>query len=122
MLVQAPFLLHLAGTSEWQRLLVLGLGTGIMGVSAVALFMLRKQMPPTRACLVGINTAYLANAALCLVVYSDATGTPWSRSGWYVSVGLFWPILFELVGHFVRTLRTRDRESALALADPLSNS
>ena len=43
-------------------------------------------MLPTQACLVGLNTAYLANAALCLVVYSGAGGSIRSRSGWLVAM------------------------------------
>src|SRR5271170_7389846 len=89
-LVEAPFLLHLAGTSEWQRLSVLCLGFGIVITSAALLFLRRRDMFPTRACLVGLNTAYLANAALCLVVYSAATGTMWSRSGWLVTLVIVW--------------------------------
>jgi hypothetical protein len=73
-LVELPFLLHLAGTSEWQRLLVLCLGFGIVVVSAVLLFLRRRDMLPTRACIAGLSTAYLANAALCLVVYSGQRG------------------------------------------------
>jgi hypothetical protein len=82
--VESPFLLHLAGTSEWQRLSVLCLGLGILVASVVLLLLRRRQMPPTRACLIGLDAAYLANGALCLVVYSEATGTTWSRVGWLV--------------------------------------
>jgi hypothetical protein len=95
--VETPFLLHLAGTSEWQRLSVLALGLGIVIVSAILLFRRRHRMAPTRACLAALNAAYLANAALCLVVYSDAPGPFSSRSGWYVALIIFWPILAELV-------------------------
>ena len=105
--VQVPFLLHLAGTSEWQRLSILTLGFGIVVASAIALFRLRRRVSPTRACLVGLDTAYLANAALCLVVYSEATGSLWSRSGWFVSMVIIWPIVGELVCLFVQTLRTQ---------------
>jgi hypothetical protein len=121
-LVQVPFLLHLAGTSEWQRLSVLSLGFGIVVVSAIVLYLLRRQISPTRACLVGLDTAYLANAALCLVVYSEASGTIWSRSGWLVSKVIFWPIVFELIWLFIQAFRTKGLKSVLALPDPLSNS
>jgi len=105
-LVQVPFLLHLAGTSEWQRLMVLSLGFGIVVASAVVLFLRRRHISPTRACLAGLDTAYLANAALCLVVYSGATGNLWSKSGWLLSMVLVWPILFELVWFFIQSFRT----------------
>lgn len=95
-LVEAPFLLHLAGTSAWQRFSVLSLGFGILVASAILLFLSRHRISPTRMCLAALNAAYLANAALCLVVYSQATGSLWSRSGWFVSVALFWPTLVEL--------------------------
>jgi len=106
-LVLVPFLLHLAGTSEWQRLFVLSLVFGIVIASAVLLFLRRRHILPTRACLVGLNTAYLANAAVCLVVYADATGTTWSRSGWMVTMVIVWPIAFELVWLFIQTFRTQ---------------
>lgn len=105
--VETPFLLHLAGTSEWQRLSVLALGFGILIASAILLYLRRRRMPPTSACLAALNAAYLANAALCLVVYSDAPGSFSSKTGWYVTVALFWPILAELIWllvHFQSTL------------------
>jgi hypothetical protein len=106
-LVETPFLLHLAGTSDWQRLAVLSPGFGIVIASAVLLLLRRRYMSPTQACLVGLNTAYLANLALCLVVYSEATGTTWSRSGWLVSMVLVWPIAFELIWLSVLAFRER---------------
>ena len=99
-LVEVPFLLHLAGTSEWQRLAVLGLGFGIVVTSAILLFQRRRDISPTRACLAALNAAYLANAALCLVVYSAAMGTVWSRSGWLVTMVIVWPMVLELVWIF----------------------
>jgi hypothetical protein len=100
--VETPFLLHLAGTSEWQRLSVLALGFGIVIASAIVLYLRHRQIPPTSACLAALNAAYLANAALCLVVYSDAPGASSSKTGWYVTVVVFWPILAELVWLLVR--------------------
>jgi hypothetical protein len=97
MAVETPFLLHLAGTSEWQRLFVLLLGFGILLASGVLMYLRRKRIPPTRACLAALNAAFLANAALCLVVYSDAPGPISSKTGWYVTFVLFWPILCELI-------------------------
>ena len=105
-LVETPFLLHLAGTSAWQRLAVLSLGFGIMIASTVLLIRRRHSISPVRACLLGLDTAYLANLALCLVVYSEATGSMSSRSGWLVSMVIVWPILFELFRLFSRALRT----------------
>lgn len=97
LLVETPFLLHLAGTSEWQRLAVLTLGFGIVIASAVILYLRRQRISPARACLVGLETAYLANAALCLVVYSEATGSLWSRLGWLLTMGIVWPMAAEVV-------------------------
>jgi hypothetical protein len=105
--VETPFLLHLAGTSEWQRFSVLGLGFGIVIASAVILFRFRHRIAPARACVAGLETAYLANAALCLVVYSSADGNVGSRSGWFVSVVIVWPIFFELIWLFIQTFRMR---------------
>ncbi len=106
-LVQLPFLLHLAGTSDWQRLSVLSLGFGTVIASGTILFLRRCHISPTRACVAGLDTAYLANASLCLVVYSGATGNIWSRSGWLVSTVIVWPIVFELIWLFVQTFRTQ---------------
>jgi len=78
--VETPFLRYLAGTSEWQRVAALFLGFGIIIVGAVTLFWRRARVTPHEACITALNTAYLANAVLCLIVYSDATGTV--RSVW----------------------------------------
>jgi hypothetical protein len=106
-LVEAPFLLHLAGTSEWQRLSVLSLGLGIVIASATTLFSFRRHISPTRACLVGLNTAYLANAALCLIVYSSATGPIRSRSGWLVTVVIVWPMVLEILWIFIQSSKAQ---------------
>jgi hypothetical protein len=103
-LVQVPFLLHLAGTSERQRLSILSLGFGIMIASAIMLLRRRRNFSPTQACVVGLDTAYLANAALCLVVYSGATGSFNSRAGWFVCMLIVWPIVFELLWIFLHPL------------------
>jgi hypothetical protein len=104
-MVEVPFLLHLAGTSEWQRLSVLSLGFGIVVTSAILLFLRRRSISPTRACFAALNAAYLANAGLCLVVYSAAVGTAWSRSGWLVTMLIVWPMVLELVWIFVQTFK-----------------
>ena len=105
-LVEIPFLLHLAGTSSWQRLAVLAMGFGIILASLLILFWRRYSIAPIRACIAGLESAYLANAALCLVVYSQATGSAWSRAGWLVSMVIVWPIAIELVWLLPRGLRT----------------
>jgi len=105
--VLVPFLLHLAGTSEWQRLSILGLGFGIVIASGMLLFFRRRVLSATGACLVGLNAAYLANAALCLVVYSAATGNVWSRSAWLVTMVIVWPMVLELVWLFTQGSKTR---------------
>jgi hypothetical protein len=96
--VETPFLLHLAGTSEWQRLVVLTLGVGIVVASAAFLIARRREIDARRACLVGLNTAFLANATLCLVVYSGATGSLGSRLGWWVTAIIIWPLIVEVIG------------------------
>jgi hypothetical protein len=102
LLVETPFLLHLAGTSAWQRLIVLSLGLGIVVVSGAVLLVRRASIAATRGCVIWLYTAYLANAALCLVVYSDAQGSTGSRIGWFISMGLVWPFALELLVHLVR--------------------
>lgn len=106
-LVEVPFLLHRAGTSELQRLSVLCLGLGIVVASAALLFARRRHAFPTRACLIGLSITYLANAALCLIVYSGATGPVRSKSGWLVTMVIVWPMALELVWIFVRTFKTK---------------
>ena len=115
-LVEVPFLLHLAGTSGWQRLAVLSLGFGIMIASALILLLRRRNISHIQACILGLDTAYLANAALCLVVYSGAAGSLSSRSGWALCMVIVWPILFELVWLFYQALRTE-----LSQIHPVSN-
>jgi len=105
-LVELPFLFHLAGTGEWQRLAVLSVGFGIVIASAFLLFLRLRRISPTRACMVALGAAYLANAALCLVVYGDAVGTIASRSGWFATVAIAWPMSLELIGRFAETFRT----------------
>jgi hypothetical protein len=105
MLVELPFLLHLAGTSDWQRFAVLGLGFGVMIASGVFLLIRRRQIAPTRACIAGLDTAYLANMGLILMVYAGAPGSFWSRSGWFVAMVIVWPMALELVWIFARSFR-----------------
>ncbi|MDE3187392.1 MAG: hypothetical protein KGM96_07705 [Acidobacteriota bacterium] len=104
-LVETPFLLHLAGTSQWQRLFVLSLGFGIIFASAAVLLLRRRRISPAWACIAGLDTAYLANVTLCLVVYGGAPGSLSSRSGWLVSMVLVWPIALELAWLFLQSFR-----------------
>jgi hypothetical protein len=103
--VETPFLLHLAGTSEWQRLAILCLGFGIVIASGAGLFFRRSRISTNRACLVGLSTAYLANAALCLVVYSNQEGPFASRSGWLITMIIVWPMALEIAWIFIQSLR-----------------
>jgi hypothetical protein len=103
-LVTVPFLLrlgNLAHMNEWRRLSILGPTLGILIVSGALLFLARHSVQPTRAALVGLNSAYLANAALCLVVYGPMPGTISSRYGWIVMMVIVWPMLLEVVWIFV---------------------
>lgn len=106
--VETPFLLHLAGTSAWQRVAVLALGFGIIIASGATLFWRRDRMTLRGICLTALMTAYLANAALCLVVYSDATGGLGSRSGWLITMVIIWPMALELIWTYIDNLRNRN--------------
>ena len=108
-LVEAPFLLHLAGTSKWQRVVVLSLGLGIIAASGTILLRRHRSMPAASVCIAGLSTAYVANAALCLVVYSFATGAIWSRIGWLISAVLIWPMLLEIAFLYMRAFRSPAR-------------
>jgi hypothetical protein len=113
LLVETPFLLHLAGTRGWPRLSMLSAGLGILVVSAPILATRRRNLAPTRACLLALNTAYLANAALCLIVYAGAPGEFATRSGWTVAMVLVWPMAAELVWLWGEALRgTRETVAA----------
>ena len=101
--VEIPFLLHRAGTSEAQRLVVLFLGYGIPVGTAVLLSKHRAKISPTQACLIGLNAAYLANAGLCLPVYGQVAGALSSKPGWLVMLVIVWPMLLEVVWNFVHT-------------------
>ena len=46
--VETPFLLHLAGTSEWQRVVVLALGFGVIIASGAVLFWRRDRLTGPR--------------------------------------------------------------------------
>lgn len=105
-LVEVPFLLHLAGTSDWQRFAVLGLGFGIIVASVLVLILRRRHFVPEQACIAGIDAAFLANMALVLVVYAGAPGGFASRSGWVVSIVIVWPIACELLWLLGRSFRT----------------
>lgn len=100
--VLVPFLIGRAGTSPGQRWAAIFLGYGIP--IAMGLFVWKKQaeISATRGCLVALNTAYLANAGLCLPVYEQVPG-PWSsKPGWLLMFVLVWPMLLECVGILVQ--------------------
>ena len=105
-LVETPFLLHLAGTSEWQRFVVLSLGLGIIAASVLILILRRRFFAPTLACIAGLDAAYLSNLALVLVVYAGAPRSFWSHSGWDVSAVIVWPIACELLWLLGRSFHT----------------
>jgi hypothetical protein len=102
-LVELPFLFHLAGTSEWQRLVVLSLGLGTVIASATLLVVCFRGLSPTRVSLVAVNTAYLGNAALCLIVYSPGIGHLAANPGWPVTLGVVCFVVPEQVWIFVRS-------------------
>jgi len=78
--VETPFLLHLAGTGEWQRLWILSAGFGIIITSAAILFLRWNQLSPTQACIAGVETAY--PATLCCASSSTARQPAASHQGW----------------------------------------
>jgi len=97
LLVETPFLLHRAGTSELQRLEVIFWGIGIILSTGWWLYVNRKQIHPTRACIIGLTAAYLANAFLCLIVYGETKFIDQSRLGWYVTLVIVLPMSIELI-------------------------
>jgi hypothetical protein len=112
-MVEVPFLLrlgNLARMNEWRRLSIVCPTFGIVVASGAVLFLKRHNILPTRACLVGLNAAYLANAALCLIVYGPMPGTARSKSGWIVTIVIVWPMLLELVWLFIQTFKTQESQ------------
>ena len=108
-LVEIPFLLRLGNLARMhagRQLSIVGPTFGIIIVSGVLLFLKRRDMLPTRACLAGLNAAYLANASLCLFIYAPMPGTARSKSGWMVTVVIVWPMLLELVWILGLSFRT----------------
>lgn len=97
LLVETPFLLHRAGTSELQRLEVIFSGMGMIITSGLILYIKRKEIAPVPVYFIGIASSYLGNAFLCLIMYSEAKFQHQSRSGWYLTIVIIWPILTELI-------------------------
>jgi hypothetical protein len=108
-LVELPFVFHLAGTKGWPSLSILCAGLGIVVVSSALLFLFRDAISPTRSCIISINTAYLANAALCLVVYSVATGAIKSRIGYLITAVIVWPLALEIAWLFTHSFKMRTK-------------
>lgn len=96
-LVEAPFVAQRAGTSTLQRFEVIVLGLGILSAGVGVLLARRRRIGGSDACLAAMSTAYLANLAICLIVYSEATGSIWSRAGWLASTVLAVPMGCEWV-------------------------
>ncbi len=91
-LVEVPFIAQRAGTSGMQRFEVIILGLGILSSGIWVLCARRKWIDRIHANLLGLSTAYLANLAICQIIYSEATGNAWSRAGWLASTVLIFPI------------------------------
>jgi hypothetical protein len=118
--VAVPFLLRLGNLAHMKQgrwLSILCPTLGIIIVSGAMLLVRRRQIAPTSACLVGLYTAYLANAAFCLAIYAPMPGTAGSRSGSIVTLVIVWPMLLELVWIFVYSFKngaTPKRSTATA--------
>ena len=104
-LVEVPFLLRLGNLSHMRTgrwLSVICPAFGVMIACAALLILRRSQIFPTRACLVGLNAAYLANAAICLFIYA-----PMRNSGWFVIMAIASFMTLELVWIFIQSFRVR---------------
>jgi len=107
--ISVPFLLRLGNLAHMKPgrwLLILGPTYGILVASGMLLVLARHRILPARACLAGLNAAYLANAAFCLAVYAPMPGTARSKAGWFVTMVIVWPMLLELAWIFIRSLKT----------------
>jgi len=106
-LVEVPFLFRLGNLSHMRTgrwLSVICPAFGVMIVCAALLILRGSQIFPTRACVVGLNAAYLANAAICLFIYA-----PMRNSGWFVIMAIAAFMTLELVWIFIDSLRFRPR-------------
>jgi hypothetical protein len=104
-LVEVPFLLRLGNLSHMRTgrwLSVICPAFGVMIACAALLILRRSQIFPTRACLVGLNAAYLANAAICLFIYA-----PMRNFGWFVVLAITSFMILELVWLFIQSFRAR---------------
>jgi hypothetical protein len=84
-------------------LLAIPMGLGTVIASGALLFVCYRGMSATRACLGALNTAYLGNAALCLIVYSPGIGHIRANPGWPVTLGVVCFIVPEQIWIFVRS-------------------
>jgi hypothetical protein len=106
--VTVPFLLRLGNLAQMKEsrwLSILGPTLGIIIASGAMLFVRRRNIVATSACLAGLYTAYLANAAFCVVVYAPMPGTAGSRSGSITTLVIMWPMLLEMVWIFGRSFK-----------------
>jgi hypothetical protein len=116
MSVEVPFLMLRAGTSPRQRAAVIGLGLGTIIFSGVLLFLRWSALSSLERCLAGLETAYLANALLCVVVYSSVKGAP-PQVGWYVTSVLVWLIALEIAWLYLRSYRHGERGALQRASD-----
>lgn len=106
--VTVPFLLRLGNLAQMKEsrwLSILGPTFGIIIASGAMLFVRRRDIVATTACLAGLYTAYLANAAFCAAVYAPMPGTAGSRSGSVTTLVIMGPMLLEMVWIFVRSFK-----------------
>jgi hypothetical protein len=104
-LVEVPFLLRLGNLSHMRTgrwLSVICPAFAVMIACAALLILRGGRISPTRACLVGLNAAYLANAAVCLFIYA-----PMRNSGWFVIIAIALFMTLELVWIFIQSFRVR---------------
>jgi hypothetical protein len=102
-LVEAPILLGLGNLAHMHAGRWLSMtcpAFGVMIACAALLILRRGKIFPSRACFVGLNAAYLANAAICLVIYA-----PMRNSGWFVVLAVALFMMLELVWIFIESLR-----------------
>ena len=102
-LVETPVLLRLGNlshmpTGRWLSMTCPAFG--VMIACAAFLILRRNRISPTRACFAGLYAAYLANAAICLVLYA-----PMRDSGWFVIMAVASFMTLELVWIFFQSLR-----------------
>jgi hypothetical protein len=120
--VEIPFVLRLGNFAHMainHQLSAVGSGLGPMAVCGAILLLRRRHISPISACFLGLNGAWLSNAALCLLFYA-----PMREPGWTGTMIVGWFMGLEIVWILLQSFRTpsAERLSFRTKIDPLTTT